>query len=154
MNYWFVGAANLADECGRALVRWLREQMPAGSVTAKNTYGIKNPTGKFEDDVFIMQTKASPLGMTDMTGGAGIYHIGNAAWLMQNIWDFYKTTRDIDYLRDEIYPIMRVSANFYAQYLRLFKIYNAKYADGYYYTTGAARSPENGPFTTGVKYDL
>lgn len=157
MNYWMVGGANLADDSGVALVQWLKEQVPAGEITAYSTYNIKNESGKPEDDVFVMHTKQSILGTTDMTGGGNIYHIGNSAWLMQNIWDIYQTTGDKEYLASDIYPIMRASANFYKKYMENFKVTTTDtqaYPDGYYYTTGPARSPEHGAMEMGIKYDL
>ncbi|MBQ7574129.1 MAG: glycoside hydrolase N-terminal domain-containing protein [Clostridia bacterium] len=170
MNYWFAGGANLADSA-KSLIGWFKSQIPAGRVTARNYYNVvpKSYTYKDgeivftnsnedKDDVFIMHTKQSIMGTTDLTGSTSIQSPGNTAWLMYNLWDLYKTTGDKELLRNEIYPIMRKCANFYTQYLYL----NEKktttdlenYPDGYYYTTWTGRSPEQGPYEEGVKYDL
>ncbi|MCX7715237.1 MAG: glycoside hydrolase family 95 protein, partial [Clostridia bacterium] len=162
MNYWMAGTANLF-ESGKALIEWFKSQIPAGRITAKNGYGITpkdvngNASTEDRDDVFIMHTKEAINGTTDMTGSASIQSPGNTAFMMQNLWDLYLTSGDTEYLANEIYPIMRKSANFYTQYMSQFKITTTdtvNYPDGYYYTSGASRSPENGPYELGVKYDL
>ena len=172
MNYWFAGGANLLDST-KSLIRWFNSQIPAGTVTAKNMYGVTpksytfNPSTKtmtFEgstddkDDVFIMHTKQAIMGTTDLTGGTSIQSAGNTAWLMYNLWDMYQTSGDKELLENDIYPIMRKAANFYTQYLytneKKTTTDTEKYPDGYYYTTWAGRSPEQGPTHEGIKYDL
>ncbi len=170
MNYWFAGGANLLDS-GKALVKWFNSQIPAGRVTAKNMYKVTPKSYTFadgkmtftdsvadKDDVFIMHTKQAIMGTTDMTGSTNIQSPGNTAWLMYNLWDLYLTSGDKELLKNELYPIMRKAANFYTQYLytnmRKTTTDTAKYPDGYYYTTWAGRSPEQGPTHEGIKYDL
>ena len=171
MNYWFAGGAGLTDSA-KSLIGWFNSQIPAGRVTAKNMYGVTpksysltgdgeitfTDSGDDDDDVFIMHTKQAIMGTTDMTGSTSIQSAGNTAWLMYNLWDIYQTTGDKELLRDELYPIMRKAANFYTQYLytneRKTTTDTEKYPDGYYYTTWAGRSPEQGPTQEGIKYDL
>jgi alpha-L-fucosidase 2 len=170
MNYWFAGGANLL-ESGKALITWLNSQIPAGGITAKNMYNIEpksyrlngneivfSPSfGVSEDEVFIMHTKQSINGQTDMTGSRSIQSPGNTAFMMYNVWDLYLTSADKEYLKNVLYPIMRKSANFYTQYMyanRKATIDTKKYPKGYFYTTGSGRSPEQGPTQEGVKYDL
>lgn len=169
MNYWFAGEANLT-ESAMALVGWLESQIPAGSITAKNQYGITQKSyrmenGKvvfedsdnIEDRPFIMHTKESILGSTDINGSMSIQSPGNLAWLMQNIWNIYETSGDTELLRTRLYPIMRQAANFYTQYMYANKRTSTdteKYPNGYYYTTGSSRSPEQGPTQEGIYYDL
>lgn len=169
MNYWFAGASNLA-ESEMALVGWLESQIPAGKITAKNMYNItpksyKSENGEIkftdsdaeEDDVFIMHTKQSIFGSTDMTGSTNIQSPGNTAWLMQNVWNLYQTTGDENLLRERLYPVLRKSANFYTQYMYANKRTTTdleKYPSGYYYVTGQGRSPEQGPTQEGIYYDL
>ncbi len=170
MNYWFVGGANL-NESGKSLIRWINSQIPAGRVTANNTYGIKpqkytlsdntihfsESTDKENDDVFIMHTKQAINGTTDKTGSGNIQSPGNLAFLMYNVWDLYKTSGDKQMLSDEAYPILKKAANFYTQYMYANKktaTDTQLYPKGYYYTTGSGRSPEQGPTQEGIKYDL
>lgn len=170
MNYWFAGGANLIDSA-ESLINWFNSQIPAGRITAKNYYKVTPKSYKLEgnkivftdssedaDDVFIMHTKQSITGSTDLTGGTSIQSAGNTAWLMYNLWDMYLTTSDKELLENEIYPIMRKVANFYTQYMytNMKKTTNNRdlYPDGYYYTTWSGRSPEHGPTEEGIKYDL
>ncbi len=170
MNYWFAGGANLMDS-GKSLIFWLKSQIPAGTVTARNMYKVTPKSYRFADgkmtfadsaaeadDVFIMHTKQAIMGTTDLTGSTSIQSAGNTAWLMYNLWDLYQTSGDKQLLRDDIYPIMRKAANFYTQYLytnlRKETTDTKRYPDGYFYTTWKGRSPEHGPSQEGIKYDL
>ncbi|MBC8051968.1 MAG: glycoside hydrolase family 95 protein [Sphingobacteriaceae bacterium] len=170
MNYWFAGGANLL-ESGKALINWFNSQIPAGRITSKNMYKIEpksytltgntisfaNKAVPHTDDVFIMHTKQSINGQTDMTGSRNIQSPGNTAFMMYNLWDLYLSSGDKKLLAAEIYPIMRKSANFYTQYIYANKksaTDTKNYPKGYYYTTGSGRSPEQGPTQEGVKYDL
>lgn len=170
MNYWFVGGANL-PESGIALINWLKSQIPAGRITAKNMYRIEPksytlsghaitfsaPKDLQADDVFIGHTKQSINGQTDMTGSTSIQSPGNTAFMMYNVWDMYRTSGDKKLLANDLYPVMRKAANFYTQSMYANKKTTTetnKYPNGYYYTTGSGRSPEQGPTQEGVKYDL
>lgn len=171
MNYWFAGGANLVDS-GKALTNWIKTQIPAGSLTARNMYNINSSAyhldkqknivfepskNEAEDGVFVMHTKQSINGQTDLTGSTNIQSPGNTAFLMYNVWDFFQRSQDKKWLAEQLYPILRKSANFYAVYLNSNKIKTdnlKQYPKGYFYTTGKGRSPEHGPYQTGVKYDL
>lgn len=170
MNYWFAGSANLA-ECNKALIVWLNSQISAGRITSRNMYDIiprdykligdsvlfTNSTNLNVDDVFIMHTKQSINGQTDMTGSRNIQSPGNTAFLMYNVWDYYLTTGDLTLLKNEVYPLLRSSSNFYTQYMLGQKKNTSKtsiHPKGYFYTVGSGRSPEHGPTQEGVKYDL
>lgn len=171
MNYWFAGGANLIDS-GKALVNWIDTQIPAGSLTARNMYDVsasayyldKQKNIVFEvsknevvDGVFVMHTKQSINGQTDLTGSTSIQSPGNTAFLMYNVWDLFQRSQDKKWLADQLYPILRKSANFYVAYLNNHKVKTddlKQYPKGYFYTTGEGRSPEHGPYQKGVKYDL
>ncbi|TDD99668.1 glycoside hydrolase family 95 protein [Flavobacterium cellulosilyticum] len=171
MNYWFAGGANLIDS-GKALANWIESQIPAGSLTAQNMYNVtpssyhldKNKNIVFEpsknetvDGVFVMHTKQSINGQTDLTGSTSIQSPGNTAFLMYNLWDLFQRSQNKKWLTNQLYPILRKSANFYAAYLNGNKVKTAnlkQYPKGYFYTTGKGRSPEHGPYQTGIKYDL
>ncbi|MEN9908044.1 MAG: hypothetical protein RLZZ540_1193 [Bacteroidota bacterium] len=171
MNYWFAGGANLID-CGKALVNWIETQIPAGSLTARNMYNASTSSYHLDkqnnivftpskndavDGVFVMHTKQSINGQTDLTGSTNIQSPGNTAFLMYNVWDLFQRSQDKKWLAEQLYPILRKSANFYAAYLNSNKVKTddvKQYPKGYFYTTGKGRSPEHGPYQTGVKYDL
>ncbi|MDA3880341.1 MAG: glycoside hydrolase family 95 protein [Prolixibacteraceae bacterium] len=171
MNYWFAGGANLI-ESGKALANWIETQIPSGSLTARNMYDAttaayhldKQNNIVFEpskneavDGVFVMHTKQSINGQTDLTGSLSIQSPGNTAFLMYNIWDLFQRSQDKKWLTDQLYPTLRKSANFYVAYLNGHKVKSddlVHYPKGYFYTTGKGRSPEHGPYQTGVKYDL
>jgi alpha-L-fucosidase 2 len=171
MNYWFAGGANLVDS-GKALVNWIESQIPAGSLTARNMYNVTPSSYHLDkqkkivftpsknealDGVFVMHTKQSINGQTDLTGSTSIQSPGNTAFLMYNVWDLFQRSQDKKWLANQLYPILRKSANFYAAYLNSNKLKTddiKQYPKGYFYTAGKGRSPEHGPYQTGVKYDL
>jgi len=171
MNYWFAGGANLVDS-GKALANWIESQIRAASLTARNMYNVttssyhldKQKNIVFEpsknevvDGVFVMHTKQSINGQTDLTGSTNIQSPGNTAFLMYNLWDLFQRSQDKKWLANQLYPILRKSSNFYAAYLNGNKVKTddvKQYPKGYFYTTGKGRSPEHGPYQTGVKYDL
>lgn len=171
MNYWFACGANLIDS-GKALVNWIETQIPAGSLTARNMYNASTSSYHLDkqnnivftpskneavDGVFVMHTKQSINGQTDLTGSTSIQSPGNTALLMYNVWDLFQRSQDKKWLAEQLYPILRKSANFYATYLNSNKVKTddiKQYPKGYFYTTGKGRSPEQGPYQTGVKYDL
>ena len=171
MNYWFAGGANLVDS-GKALVNWIESQIPSGSLTACNMYNVTPSTYHLDkqknivfepsknesvDGVFVMHTKQSINGQTDLTGSTSIQSPGNTAFLMYNLWDLFQHSQDEKWLANQLYPILRKSANFYTAYLNNHKVKTddlKQYPQGYFYTTGKGRSPEHGPYQTGVKYDL
>ncbi|WP_140485489.1 glycosyl hydrolase family 95 catalytic domain-containing protein [Flavobacterium sp. GSA192] len=171
MNYWFACGANLIDS-GKALVNWIETQIPAGSLTARNMYNASTSSYHLDkqnnivftpskneavDGVFVMHTKQSINGQTDLTGSTSIQSPGNTAFLMYNVWDLFQRSQDKKWLAEQLYPILRKSANFYATYLNSNKVKTddiKQYPKGYFYTTGKGRSPEQGPYQTGVKYDL
>jgi alpha-L-fucosidase 2 len=171
MNYWFAGGANLMDS-GKALVNWIETQIPAGSLTARNMYDVKTASyhldkqnnivftpseNEIADGVFVMHTKQSINGQTDLTGSTSIQSPGNTAFLMYNLWDLFQRSQDEKWLANQLYPILRKSANFYAAYLNENKVKTVdvkQYPKGYFYTTGKGRSPEHGSYQKGIKYDL
>ncbi len=38
-------------------------------------------------------------------------------WILQNCWEYYDFTRDADYLKEKIYPMMKEEATLYDQIL-------------------------------------
>ena len=43
--------------------------------------------------------------------------VGGSGWLSLHLWEHYLFTRDLDFLRDRAYPLMKGAATFYSQYL-------------------------------------
>ncbi len=71
------------------------------------------------------------------------------AWISQNLWEHYQFTEDKDYLRENIYPIMKEAAQFWTQFLVEYT-----HSDGKtYLVSSPSYSPEHGPRTVGTTFD-
>lgn len=145
MNYWGAYNTNLA-ELVYPLVDFLEELRPAGRITAKEYYGIVSDGDKPENG-WALHTAVNPFGWT--APGWDFYWgwcTAAAAWLMQNIWEYYEFTGDREYFERHIYPIMAESVRFYSQWL----IYDEK---GQRLVSSPTYSPEHGPVTVGNTYE-
>jgi alpha-L-fucosidase 2 len=138
MNYWHAHNTNLA-ECCLPLVDFLDSMREPGRVTAKEYYGLKKG--------FVLHTQTNPFGWTapgwDFYWG---WSTAASAWLMQNLWEHYDFTRDVQYLKERIYPIMREAAVFYSQWLTFDEKHGRLVSSPSY-------SPEHGPVTFGNVYE-
>ncbi len=145
MNYWLAYNTNLA-ETAKPLIRYLDKMRKPGRITAKEYYGIVSDEANPENG-WIAHTQATPFGWT--SPGWDFYwgwSTAAIAWLMQNIWEFYEFTLDDELLKNEIYPIMRESAEFYRQWL----IYDNNQDR---LVSTPTYSPEHGPVSIGNTYE-
>jgi alpha-L-fucosidase 2 len=79
-------------------------------------------------------------------GGATYLWVpGDAAWLLQNIWDHYAFTLDKEYLRTRAYPMLKELCEFWEDSLKENK-------DGKL-VSPASQSPEHGPKAEGNSYE-
>jgi alpha-L-fucosidase 2 len=130
MNYWFVDAANLS-ECFLPYAEWLYSVIPVRRDATKKEYGTRGWMMRSENGIF---------------GGATYLWVpGDAAWLVQNIWDHYAFTRDRDYLKTRAYPIMKELCEFWEDFL--------KEGPGGTLVSPKSVSPEHGAAAEGNSYE-
>jgi len=145
MNYWGAYNTNLA-ETALPLIDFLDGLREPGRVTAAEYYNIVSDKDDPENG-WTAHTQCSPFGWTapgwDFYWG---WSTAAAAWLMQNILEYYEFTRDKETLRERIFPIMRESVKFYTQWL----IYDEKQDR---LVSSPTYSPEHGPVTVGNTYE-
>ena len=145
MNYWGAYITNLA-ETAKPLVDFLDDLRPAGRITAKEYYGIASDENDPENG-WTAHTAVNIFGHTapgwDFYWG---WSTAAAAWLMQNIWEYFEFTGDKEYLEQRIYPIMLESVKFYSQWL----IYDDRQDR---LVSTPTYSPEHGPVTVGNTYE-
>ncbi len=145
MNYWGAYNTNLAETVP-PLVRFLDSLRPSGRKSAAAYYGIVSDELHPENG-WCAHTQASPFGWTapgwDFYWG---WSTAAVAWLMQNIYEYYEFTRDREYFKESIYPIMRESARFYTQWLTYDDRQDRLVSSPTY-------SPEHGPVTVGNTYE-
>jgi alpha-L-fucosidase 2 len=108
MNYWPAEVCNLS-ELHEPLFDLVENAREDGRRVAKNLYGVGG---------FVMHHN------TDLWGdavpidgvGSGIWPMG-AAWLSLHYWDHFEFTRDMKFLRERAYPVMKEAAEFLHKYL-------------------------------------
>lgn len=130
MNYWFVDQANLSD-CFTPLSEWLYSVVPVKRDATKAKYGVRGWMHRSENGIF---------------GGASYKWIpGDAAWIMQNIWDHYAFTMDKEYLKTRAYPLLKELCEHWEDFL-------IEWPDGKLVSPKSV-SPEHGPEVEGNSYE-
>jgi alpha-L-fucosidase 2 len=130
MNYWFVDAANIS-ECFQPYPEWLNAHIPVRREATKAHYGTRGWATRSENGIF---------------GGATYFWVpGDAAWLLQNIWDHYAFTRDRQYLDTRAYPMIKELCEFWEDFLK-------ERADGKLVSPQSV-SPEHGEPAEGNSYE-
>lgn len=126
MNYWPAEITNL-HECHEPMIRFIDDLRDSGRKSARAYFGAGGWFASKKSDIW---------GFTQPYADAvnGLF-IGGAGWLCQDIWEYYSFSRDVDYLRDTAYPILKECAIFYIDYL-------TENADGYL-VSSPATSPEH-----------
>ncbi len=153
MNYWPTYSGNLA-ECATPLIDYVDSLREPGRVTAEAYYGIKSENG--EENGFTAHTQNTPFGWT-CPGWAFSWGWSPAAvpWILQNCWEYYEYTGDVDYMRDRIYPMLKEEARLYDQLLVDSGV-EITLEDGSRSTrlvSAPTYSPEMGPYTLGNVYE-
>ena len=147
MNYWPAEVANLS-ETAIPLVEYVESLREPGRKTAEMHCGIE---GAMENkNGWTVNTMNNPFGFTAMGWEFdwGWAPTSNA-WISQNLWEHYNFTDDKDYLRENIYPIMKEAAQFWTQFLVEYT-----HSDGKtYLVSSPSYSPEHGPRTVGTTFD-
>lgn len=150
MNYWPTYSTNMA-ECALPLIDYVDKLREPGRVTSAIYTGIKSTQNNPENG-FMLHTQNTPFGWTcpgwSFDWG---YSPASAAWILQNVWEHYEYTGNLEFMKKTIYPMLKEEAKFYSQYLC--KIEDASATDGYYYMSAPAFSPEIGPRTLGNTYE-
>ncbi len=126
MNYWPAEGANLA-ECHLPLFDLIARMAENGRVTARMLYASRG---------FVAHHNTDAWADTAPVDGAqwGLWPTG-AAWLCYHLWDHYDYGRDLDFLRQRAYPLMKAAAEFLLDYM-------TADADGQL-RIGPSLSPEN-----------
>lgn len=137
MNYWLSGNCNLT-ECAMPLVNYMAKLKEPGGRTVECYTGCKNG--------IMAHTQNTPFGYTAPGWDISTWGWSPAAatWLMQNCFDYYQYSGDLNTLRNTIYPMMKDQVLMYEQLLRE--------KDGRK-VMPIALSPEIGPVTSGNTFE-
>ncbi len=153
MNYWPTYSSNLA-ECATPLIDYVESLREPGRVTAECYFGIKSEPG--EANGFSAHTQTTPLGWT-CPGWSFDWGWSPSCvpWILQNCWEYYEYTGDTEYMRKNIYPMMKEEAILYSQLLvdSGVKITLEDGTESTRLVSAPAYSPEWGPRTLGNVYE-
>ena len=137
MNYWPACPTNLA-ECEWPLIDFIRTQVKPGERTAQAYFGARGWTTSISSNIFGFTT---PLRDKDMSWN---FSPVAGPWLATHVWDYYDYTRDLDFLKNIGYDLIKGGAEFATDYLW-------KKPDGTY-TAAPSTSPEHGPIDEGATF--
>ena len=143
MNYWPTYSTNLA-ECAKPLVDYVDSLREPGRITAQVYFGVGE--GAAEATGFTAHTQNTPFGWT-CPGWSFDWGWSPAAvpWILQNVWEYYEFTGDVEFMKENIYPALREEAIFYDATLVRDTENKLVSAPSY--------SPETGPRTAGNTYE-
>lgn len=142
MNYWPTYNGNLA-ECAKPLIRYIKSMVIPGRLTAEYYTNIKSEAG--EQNGFLFHTQCTPFGWT-CPGWEFNWGWSPAAvpWILHNIYEYYEYTLDTEILKEDIYPMLKETAEYFS---KLLVEHNGRLV------TVPCFSPENGPRTMGNTYE-
>lgn len=145
MCYWHAFKANLA-ECGLPMLEYMESLRKPGRVTAEIYHGIVSDESNPENG-WVCHTQNTPFGWT-CPGWEFYWGWSPAAssWMMQNCFEYYEYTEDIEMLRNHIYPMMKENCRFWLQNLIYDKSQDRLVSSPSY-------SPENGPISIGNTFE-
>lgn len=137
MNYWPACSTNL-NECMLPLVDFIRTLVKPGERTAQSYFGARGWTASISGNIFGFTT---PLESQDMSWN---FNPMAGPWLATHIWEYYDYTRDLKFLKETGYKLIKSSADFAVDYLW-------HKPDGTY-TAAPSTSPEHGPIDQGATF--
>ena len=111
MNYWLADRTNLSA-CFEPLAVYTRRLCETGRYTAKVNYGMEGSVAHHQSDIW---AHATPVGLDrERIPLSARWMMWNMAlpWLSLQLYDHYQYERDEQFLRETLYPVMKVTAAF------------------------------------------
>jgi alpha-L-fucosidase 2 len=128
MNQWMATPGNL-PEGNLSMGRYLKEILvPSGRRTAKIQYGKKG---------WVAHTMVNAWGYSSVIHQIWSVFPTAGAWMAATLWDQYDYYRDLIFLEETAYPILKEAALFFLDYL-------IEYPDTGHFVTAPSCSPEHG----------
>lgn len=137
MNYWPAELTNLS-ECHEPLFQMIKDVSKTGTTVAREHYNASGWVLHHNTDLW---RGAAPINAANH----GIWPTGGA-WLVLHLWERYLFTKDLDFLAETAYPLIKGSAEFFTEFL---------YKDpktGWLIST-PSHSPEHGGLVAGPAMD-
>ena len=140
MNYWPSLNTQL-EKTFMPLLDYVESLQKAGELAAINYANIG------EKGAWLTHTQNTIYGWTcpgwDYYWG---WSPASNAWIMQNIYDYFRYTQDIEILQTRIFPLLEKTVAFWSEFL-IYDIASDRYVSSPSY------SPEHGPISIGNTYD-
>ncbi|WP_084517558.1 glycosyl hydrolase family 95 catalytic domain-containing protein [Microtetraspora niveoalba] len=134
MNYWPAEQTNLA-ETTRPYDDYITAMVAPGTRTAKEMFGSRG---------WVVHNETNPFGFTGVHDWSTAFWFPEAAaWVTQQMYDHYRFSRDLTYLRETAYPVMKAAAEFWVDNL------HTDPRDGKL-VVSPSYSPEHGDFSAGA----
>ncbi|WP_206641540.1 glycosyl hydrolase family 95 catalytic domain-containing protein [Nonomuraea polychroma] len=134
MNYWLAEQTNL-HETTTPYDRYIAALVAPGRKTAQDMYGARG---------WVVNNETNPFGFTGVHDWATAFWFPEAAaWTTQHLYDSYRFTGDVDYLRETAYPVIKGAAEFWLDFL------HTDPRDGKL-VVSPSYSPEHGDFSAGA----
>ena len=142
MNYWPAFSSNLS-ECALPLIRYVKSLREPGRVTAR--YYTDETCKNGLENGFLFHTQNTPFGWT-CPGWVFDWGWSPAAvpWILHNCFEYYEYTKNSDVLRNDVYPMLKETAEYFGRLLA---------DNGERLVTYPCYSPEHGPRTMGNTYE-
>ncbi len=113
MNYWPAEVCNLS-EMHEPLLRFLPSLSQTGKVTARTFLGTGGWCGGHNSDIWASTHPVGDFGKGRPCWAA--WYMGGA-WLSTHLWEHYEFTRDVSFLREQGYELMKGAAQFCLEWL-------------------------------------
>ena len=126
-NYWLCEVGNLS-ECHAPLATLVEGLRISGAQTARDMYGA-------EGWVAHVVTNAWGYSAPGWGLGWGMFVTGGA-WIALPLWEHFRFTGDLAFLRDKAYPVLRDASKFFLSYM-------VEHPTKKWLVTGPSNSPEN-----------
>lgn len=142
MNYWLAQQTNLSD-CHIPVIEYTRSLVPRGRITAQHYYckqdgsPVRGWVIHHENNIWANTAPGNWY--------TAFYFPAAAAWMCQDIWEYYQFNQDIHFLEDH-YRIMEDAALFWVDNLWRDSRDGTLVANPSY-------SPEHGPYSLGASAD-
>ncbi|MGB8454153.1 MAG: glycoside hydrolase family 95 protein [Anaerocolumna sp.] len=132
MNYW--GAESLGlSECHLPLMEFIKDLSESGRKSARELYGARGWVTHHNTDIWRM---------TELAGedASWAWWVFGGIWLCQHLWQHYEFTKDIQFLKETVYPVLKGAVEFVLDFVT--KDQNGTIV------TAPSTSPENKFFLT------
>lgn len=114
MNYWPTLPTGL-PECAEPMIRLIRELDESGRRSAKAFYDAPGFCAHHNTDLWRL---SGPVG--NGQDGSGLWALWplSGGWLCRHLFEYYRFTKDPEFLKDTLLPVLRDAASFYISQLR------------------------------------